>query len=237
MCIGSYIIDLMDDPHTQVCNENQPYFYSQNRDSEQWSYFYLRSDVVNSICGFGKEEVSARSKSFISLAYNRGDLKKLIYSFEIQPILASYSANNSHKLLKEAHEKAKPVESDETDKHNNKKNDLSDDEVPSNKNPFKFGLPGSSTMTIGGYDTNDFVGDLNWYDTSDCPGAWNITGTDLNIGDNTNINPEAGADFEIEFQIGYPYVSVPESSWDTIKELIGTTLNAELLGDFVCSDS
>lgn len=97
--------------------------------------------------------------------------------------------------MKEANEEVEPVEVDETDNKSN----ASDDEAPSNKNPFKYGLPGSSTMTIGGYDTNDFVGDLNWYDTSDCPGAWNVTGSDLNIGDDTNINPEVGTPYEIEF--------------------------------------
>ncbi len=98
-------------------------------------------------------------------------------------------------------------------------------------------MPGSSTLTIGGYDTGDFVGDMNWIDTSNCVGAWNVTGTDLNIGDDTNINPVAGTGFEVEFQIGYPYISVPETSWNSIITLIGTTLNAELLDEFTCSDS
>ena len=60
MCIGSYQTELLDDPHTTVCNSNQPFFYSEWRESE-WTSFYVYKDKVNSICGFGKETPDARS--------------------------------------------------------------------------------------------------------------------------------------------------------------------------------
>jgi hypothetical protein len=68
-------------------------------------------------------------------------------------------------------------------------------EVP-NRYPFQFDLPAESTLTIGGYDTNDFVGNLTWYNTN-ATATWNLTGEVITIGEEMNINPN-GTDFEIE---------------------------------------
>jgi hypothetical protein len=125
----------------------------------------------------------ARSRSFLSLAENREDLKKIIYSLELEPILAAYSASNSHRMMKQSFE-VDVVEADQNGA-----------EVP-NRYPFQFDLPAESTLTIGGYDTNDFVGNLTWYNTN-ATATWNLTGEVITIGEEMNINPN-GTDFEIE---------------------------------------
>ena len=43
---------------------------------------------------------------------------------------------------------------------------------------------------MGGYDENDLVGDIYWYDTSDCVGGWNQTATGMWL-DETDILPNA----------------------------------------------
>ena len=51
---------------------------------------------------------------------------------------------------------------------------------------------------MGGYDPNDISGDLTWYDTSDCIGGWNITGSGLALGDES-ILPNADVMPTVEF--------------------------------------
>ena len=51
------------------------------------------------------------------------------------------------------------------------------------KQPYAFALEEVSTLNIGGWDPNDLTGDIYWYDTSDCPGGWNMTATNIWIGD------------------------------------------------------
>ena len=139
-----------------------------------------------------------------------------MYSLEIEPVLAAYSASNSHKALKQAHGE---IDIDETD-------DMvaENDSATPNKDPFKFDLPTSSTITLGGYDTSDYTGNLTWYNTTDCVGAWNLTGSNLTIGDDQDIRPNA-TDYEIEFQMGYPYIGLPVASWESLRDTINATLN------------
>ena len=74
--------------------------------------------------------------------------------------------------------------------------------------PYEFALEAVSTLVMGGYDTNDFTGNMTWYDTSNCTGGWNLTATSVDVGDqNLNMNATVGP--TVEFQTGYPYIGVP----------------------------
>ena len=72
MCVGSW--QYQEDIHTTVCNEGQFFLYLTSAIGGDWTYYYNRWGSINSICGFGKEESSARSKSFISKAFANGDV-------------------------------------------------------------------------------------------------------------------------------------------------------------------
>ena len=56
------------------------------------------------------------------------------------------------------------------------------------KELYKYDLESVSYLTLGGYDKNDFVGNLTWYDTSECIGGWNLTTNVITMGD-TSILP------------------------------------------------
>ena len=90
-------------------------------------------------------------------------------------------------------------------------------------------------MTIGGYDTNDFVGNLTWFDTS-ATESWNLTGSVLAVADEMNLNPN-GTDFEIEVQAGYPYIGLPTFSFKSLTELMSQTLNPDNVANFYCNDN
>ena len=198
--------------------------YATSRVWNEWQSFYARSDIVNSICGFGKETPSARSRSFVSLANNRNDLNRLIYSFEITPVLSSFSSANSHKLLKQADGEHAPLLQS------------AGEDSEANKNPYVFSLEDISTLTIGGYDTNDYVGNMTWYDTSDCVGGWNITGSALTIGNDMNLNPNGtDTDFTIEMQVGYPYIGIPTYTWNETVKMMNETLNLDRESYFRCN--
>ena len=108
----------------------------------------------------------ARTSSFLSYAVNAGNIKSNIYSFEIDPHLQETSSSNQH--------------------HSYKILDNGPEEIPTEgharlgnprlgKHAFKYSLEDVSTLILGGYDENSYVGDLNYYDTSATEGSWNIT--------------------------------------------------------------
>ena len=142
-----------------MCNTGQPFFYANNLISSDWTYPYNRHSNVNSICGFGKDTASARSTSFISKAVANGDLSANVYSVSLDPHLASTSATRWMYQMKIA------------------EGELSENEAHSpihlGRKPYEFSLENVSTLNMGGYDENDLVGDIYWYDTSDCVGGWN----------------------------------------------------------------
>ena len=76
---------------------------------------------------------------------------------------------------------------------------------------------------MNGYDANDVNGDLYWYDTSSCPGGWNITATDMIVG-TTDLKPSTTA-FTVQFQTGLASIYVPQTSFTALKNLLNTQLN------------
>lgn len=80
---------------------------------------------------------------------------------------------------------------------------------------------------------------MTWYDTSNCPRGWNITGVNMTIsnmvGDTpaykTNIAP--AANFIVELQTAYPYISLPKSSFDTFLNQVNTD-NLAYASSFKC---
>ena len=110
---------------------------------------------------------------------------------------------------------------------------------PSDESPivgkalYKYDLESVSYLTLGGYDHNDFVGNLTWYDTSECIGGWNLT-TDVITMGNTSILPYAGETTVVEFQTAYPYIGFPGTSWTQIKNLVNSTYNMAHESAFVC---
>ena len=64
----------------------------------------------------------------------------------------------------------------------------SDRAIHLGKHAYQFSLETVSTLNMGGYDANDFTGDIYWYDASACVGGWNQTATGMWI-DDTSILP------------------------------------------------
>lgn len=145
---------------------------------------------------------------------------KNMYSFEIDPILALTSSSNAHYKVK--HETEGPEEI-RTDGH----------AIKLGKTPFQFDLESVSTLTLGGYDPNDVVGNLTWYDTSDCIGGWNITASNLAIGDES-IMPNSTQGPVVEMQTAYPYIGLAEVSWNATMNLINSTWNPDASDEFTC---
>ena len=87
---------------------------------------------------------------------------------------------------------------------------------------YKYDLEIVSTLTLGGYDSHNYVGDMVWYDTSACVGGWNLTSEVVTLGD-SSILPNPDNYTVIEFQTAYPYIGMPETSWTTTKEFVSAT--------------
>jgi len=171
-CIGSLVENLVDDPHTRVCNPNMYFLYATKREVSDWTSYYTNTDVVNSICGFGKEPASSKSLSFVSYAKFKGYIDQMVYSLEIQPHLVTASASSAHQTVKD-HAAAildEPVR-EKTARRNLAASDYQFDNEP------------ISTLTIGGYDPNDLGSEVTYYDTSDCPSGWNLTASFVAFGE------------------------------------------------------
>ena len=89
---------------------------------------------------------------------------------------------------------------------------------------------------MNGYDSNDFVGNLTWHDTSACIGGWNLTTTTNTLGEES-ILPVAGETTVVEFQTAYPYIGFPATSWETIKTLVNSTYNSANSDAFYCPNN
>ena len=198
ICIGSLIDGLELDEHTSVCNENQYVFYAKGRDGLDWVSFFGRNGLINSICGLGKEIASSKSLSFLSLAKANGEIDQLVYSLEIAPTLSQTVSSNAVRAIK--------AENGEIDVVNKRK-------------AYAFETNANSTLVIGGYEPDYMKSDLTWFDTSDCPGGWNVTGTMLTLDDGTTL--DTGADnFVVQPQLAYPFIGLPEKAFITLNDTI-----------------
>lgn len=192
----------------------------------EWTYTYTVNGSINSICGFGKETPASRSQSFLSAAFYNDDVPQNVYAFELDPHLQMTSATRSLRDAKNAHEELEDeeyLEIDESKPHLGKAS-------------FKYSLETVSTLVIGGYDKNDIVGDLAWYDTSACVGAWNITAQNMTVGE-VNIMPVAETDTVVEFQTAYPFIGLSGVSWNATIALFNDTLNPDIAAKFACGGS
>jgi len=61
------------------------------------------------------------------------------------------------------------------------------------KVPFQFATEAQSTITFGGYRTDDYEDPMTWYDTTECIGAWNITAEAFAMG-STSLMPISETD-------------------------------------------
>ena len=105
ICIGSLFDEILKDPHTSVCIADQVFYFVNERDKTDWiNFFGSNKNMLNSICGLGKEPASRDSISFVSYAYYHGYIDKLVYSFELAPSLAEQSATNAIRALKQGTE-------------------------------------------------------------------------------------------------------------------------------------
>ena len=102
LCVGSWVVSAWDDPHTQVCNDNQYFVYATSLTKSDWVNFYGEKLAMNCIIGLGKEQASSASKSFLGYAKYNGDLENLIYSLEMAPVTAQMQAELTHRKLKAA---------------------------------------------------------------------------------------------------------------------------------------
>ena len=97
---------------------------------------------------------------------------------------------------------------------------------------YKYDLTIVSYLTLGGYDSYNFVGNLTWYDTSECVGGWNLTSDVVTLG-GEDIIPYPGDETIIEFQTAYPYIGVPDTTWAQVKEIVSNA-NLALNSTFTC---
>ena len=99
-----------------------------------------------------------------------------------------------------------------------------------------YGLPELSYLTIGGYDKNDLVGNLTWYDTSATSDSWNITAVNMTIND-INVNPSGDLNTppDVNFQIGYPYMGFSKNTWIAFKDLMFVEWNPNIVSNVVCN--
>lgn len=162
---------------------------------KNWSYYYNRYGATNAICGLGKEAATVRSQSFVGLAAVNGDIPKNMYSFEIYPHLQLLSTANVAHLHKAGAEGETPDP--------DRGHALSS--YQSGK-PYLYDLEVVSYLTLGGYDSSDFTGNLTWYDTSASGDSWNLTATSMSIGDVTMNPNNATVGPTLNFQIGYPFL-------------------------------
>lgn len=189
MCIGSLQTDpdLQLDEHTTVCNDNQAFLDSSYVPSKDWTYYYNKYGVTNSVCGLGKEKASISSYSFNSLANSRGYIDQNTYSFEIYPHLQYYSSSNTFRNMKMMAEGLEP-----------EKRHAADTNHHLGKLPYEFSLEEVSYLSLGGYDKKDNKTEMVWYDTSDSGDSWNITAKGMWIKD-TSIAPNATVPANVNF--------------------------------------
>lgn len=182
LCIGSWATQ--EDVHTTVCNANMPFTYATTRVWTDWTYYYTKWGSINAICGLGKEASSIRSLSFNSFAKANGDLSNNVYSLSFDPHFQQTVSSNAHFGFKEESEGPEfyPTEGSPI----------------VGKALYKYDLETVSTLTLNGYDNNDFVGNLTWYDTSQCIGGWNLTTNAVTLNDH-DILPVEGGTTVIEF--------------------------------------
>ena len=88
-----------------------------------------------------------------------------------------------------------------------------------NLSPHKYG---KSYLTIGGFYDYDYKGDLFWYDMDEDDKDWNAKVPFIQLGDSTyyptfNDTEHDNVDFKGKFQTGYPYIGLPEATFEQIK--------------------
>lgn len=94
-------------------------------------------------------------------------------------------------------------------------------------------------MTIGGYDLQDFTGNMTWYDSSQCSNCWNITGTALGINDTvlndiSEAQPVKGQNFTISLQTGFPYIGLNARSMGKLMAVVSYEWNPDFASKLYC---
>lgn len=79
----------------------------------------------------------------------------------------------------------------------------------------------TSYLTLGGWDEQDYVGEIRWMDTGD---SWNQTLSNFKFNDETIANEYDLV--QIQFEVGYPYIGMSSRFYDKIAE----TLNSNVRG-------
>lgn len=75
----------------------------------------------------------------------------------------------------------------------------------------------TSYLTLGGWDERDYYGNIAWFSTSHCSGAWNLTMNDFKIGD-VSVTHKSTA--PVMFQTGYPYIGLPSEVYDSLIDML-----------------
>ena len=75
----------------------------------------------------------------------------------------------------------------------------------------------TSFLTLGGYSTSDFTGNISWFDNIDGAG-WNQTITEVKYNDKSIIESTDNATVMVE--TGYPYIGFSESYFDKITKIL-----------------
>lgn len=87
-----------------------------------------------------------------------------------------------------------------------------------NMSPHKYG---KSYLTIGGYYDFDYKGDLFWYAVPRNAKEWSLKVPSIKLGDSEYYPSVKGdlknAGFKGNFQTGYPYIGLPEGTFEQVK--------------------
>lgn len=80
--------------------------------------------------------------------------------------------------------------------------------------PHKYG---KSYLTLGGYYDFDYKGVLYWYDVKEKHSDWRLKVPHIKLGDSEFHPADGSSHFVGKFQTGYPYIGLPEETFDQIK--------------------
>ena len=88
-----------------------------------------------------------------------------------------------------------------------------DPNIPSNRTPEQ--ILQTSFLTLGGWDTEDYKGDVAWFSTGD---GWNQTLTSLTYDGETIVDEYDVA--PVMFETGYPYIGMTQAYFDKFSALV-----------------
>lgn len=83
-----------------------------------------------------------------------------------------------------------------------------------NMSPHKYG---KSYLTLGGFYPYDYKGQLYWYDVKEKYEDWRLNVPHIKLGDSEFYPSDESSNFKGHFQTGYPYIGLPEETFEQIK--------------------